>query len=337
MTALARFVVVHRWAVVALWLFAIVSAQTAAAVVESDYRNDLSLEGTDSQAAIDLLDERFPAAAGDADTIVWQVDRGSAVEGEAAQTMQALLADVSEVGSVTSIRGPLAPQAEGMPSSAAEAASPQVSGDGSIAYATLQYDRVATELPREELEVIADLVAEADEVGGEELAVAVAGQGVAMLSSPEVGVLEIVGLAFAAVVLLLAFGSFVAMTLPIVSAVAALGVALGALGVLSQVVTISDVAPVLGVLLGLGVGIDYALFIVNRFRGELLLVSLSTTLWWRRPPRRGEPWSSRVSPSSSPLPGSSCRASRCSTGWRSAPASRSCPPCWQPSPCCRLS
>lgn len=268
MTALARVVVTHRWAVVALWLFAIVGAQTAAAVVESDYRNDLSLGGSDSQAAIDLLDERFPAAAGDADTIAWQVERGSALEGETAQEVQALLAEVSEVGSVTAIRGPLAPQAEGMPSGA-DATSLQVSEDGSIAYASIQYDRIAPELPREDLEVIADLVAEADEAGGQELTVAVTGQGMATLSAPEVGVVEIIGLAFAAVVLLLAFGSLVAMSLPIVSAVAALGVALGTLGVLSQVVTISDVAPVLGVLLGLGVGIDYALFIVNRFRGQL--------------------------------------------------------------------
>ncbi|HEU0041941.1 MAG TPA: MMPL family transporter, partial [Jiangellaceae bacterium] len=171
------------------------------------------------------------------------------------QRVQSLLDDVAAIESVTAVRSPYSPTGAA-----------QISSDGTIAYASVQYDIAGIEVPREDLEALVELVEEAD---GDGLEVAVGGQGVANLSQPEIGAGELIGVGFASLVLLLAFRSRVAMVLPIVSAGAALGVATGVVRLASNVTTISDVAPTLGVLLGLGVGIDYALFIVNRHRGNL--------------------------------------------------------------------
>ncbi|WP_380163348.1 MMPL family transporter [Jannaschia sp. R86511] len=267
MSVLARFAVARPWFVIVVWVLGILGAQVAALQVGSDYRNEFTLEGTDSQAALDVLESQFPDAAGDSDRIVWQVPDGALADDATAAQIRTLLSAVSEVETVGGVRGPLAPGSDQLPPAQLQT---QISEDGTIAYATVQYDGIAAELPREDLQEVADLVAEADEAVGEDVSVAIGGQGVARLSAPEIGATEIVGIAFAAVVLFVAFGSLVAVSLPIASAIAALGLALGVIALVSNVWTVSDVAPVLGVLLGLGVGIDYALFIVNRFRGQLL-------------------------------------------------------------------
>jgi len=257
MTSLARFAVRRPLIVLLLWIAVITGVQTAAVTAGSDYRNEFTLSGTDSQAAADLLADRFPEMSGDTDRIVWRVEDGTATGAAAIRVVHPLLDRVGELGIVT----------EALPPAAGPGPA-QVSADGRTAFATVQYSGPAVELPLEQIEELAVAVEEADDswAGGE---LAIGGQGVSRLSAPEIGPLEIVGLLFAAAVLFLAFGSATAMLLPIVSAVAALAVGLGIVSLLSTAMTISDVAPVLGVLLGLGVGIDYALFVVNRFRNAL--------------------------------------------------------------------
>ena len=246
----------HRRAglVVALWVLAIVAAQIASGWLGTDFRNSFALPGTDSQAAIDLLAERFPEASGDADTLVVRSD-GAVTDPAVRAEVEALLAEIARVDSVTAVRSPYGPMGGS-----------QISADGTVAYASIQYATAGIEVPRDDLEAVATLV---EEAATPALEVSLGGQGVAALSHPEIGVWELVGVAFAALVLLLAFRSAVAMALPIVSAAAALGVAVGVIRLASHAMTVSDVAPVLGVLLGLGVGIDYALFIVNRHRVNL--------------------------------------------------------------------
>ena len=245
----------HRLLVGLLWLVAIVGVQLGAQGVGTDFRNSFALPGTDSQAAVDLLHERFPEASGDADTIVLSTDGAAATDPAVQQRAQALFDDVAALGSVAGIRSPYGPGGAG-----------QISADGTVAYATVQYGTAGIEVPRADLEALVDLV---EDASGDGLDIAVGGQGVAGLSHPEMGPAELIGIAFAALVLLLLFRSPVAMILPIASAAAALGVATGVVRLASNVTTISDVAPTLGVLLGLGVGIDYALFIVNRHRSGL--------------------------------------------------------------------
>ena len=255
MKSLARWSAGHPLLVALVWLMTIVGVQVSAQAVGTDYRNSFALPGTDSQAAVDLLDERFPEASGDADTIVITTDGAKVTDREVQQRVQSLLDDVAAIDSVTAVRSPYSPTGAG-----------QINADSTVAYASVQYDVAGIEVPRPDLEALVDLVATAD---GDGLDVAVGGQGVAALSQPEIGLAELIGVGFAALVLLLAFGSPMAAALPIVSAATALGVATGVVRLASNVTTISDVAPVLGVLLGLGVGIDYALFIVNRHRGNL--------------------------------------------------------------------
>jgi len=255
MKSLARWSAGHPLLVVLLWVLAIVGSQMSAQVVGPDFRNTFALPGTDSQAAVDLLHQRFPEASGDADTIVITADGAKVTDPGVARRVQSLLDDVAAIDSVTAVRGPYAPTGVG-----------QISADGTVAYASVQYDVAGVEVPRTDLEALVGLVETAN---GDGLGVAVGGQGVAAPSGPEMGPAELIGVGFAALVLLLAFGSPVAAALPIVSAAAALGVATGVVRLASNVTTVSDVAPILGVLLGLGVGIDYALFIVNRHRGNL--------------------------------------------------------------------
>ena len=255
MRLLARWSSGHPLLVGLLWLVAIVGVQLAAQGVGTDFRNSFALPGTDSQAAVDLLHERFPEASGDADTIVLSTDGAPATDPGVQQRAQSLFDDVAALDSVAAVRSPYGP-----------GGAAQISVDGTVAYATVQYRTAGIEVPRADVEALVDLV---EGASGDGLEAAVGGQGVAGLSHPEMGPAELIGVAFAAMVLLLLFRSPVAMVLPIASAAAALGVATGVVRLASNVTTISDVAPTLGVLLGLGVGIDYALLIVNRHRGGL--------------------------------------------------------------------
>jgi len=238
-----------------IWLLAIVGVQFAAFGTGTDFRNSFALPGTDSQAAVDLLHAQFQEASGDADTIVMSTDGASVTDPAAQQRAQALFDSVAALDSVAAVRSPYAPTG-----------ATQISVDGTIAYATVQYRTAGIAVPKADLESIAALV---DGANGDGVSFAVGGQGVAGLSHPTIGPKELLGVAFAALVLLLLFRSGAAMTLPLASAAAGLGVATGLVRLASNVTTISDVAPTLGVLLGLGVGIDYALFIVNRYRNDL--------------------------------------------------------------------
>lgn len=255
MRLLARWSSGHPVVVGVLWLVAIIGVQLAAQGAGTDFRNSFALPGTDSQAAVDLLHSRFPEASGDADTIVLSTDGAPATDAAVEQRAQKLFNDVAALGSVATVRSPYGP-----------GGGAQISADGTIAYATVQYQTAGIAVPRADLE---SLVALVDEATGDGVSFAVGGQGVAGLSHPTIGPAELLGVAFAALVLLLFFRSAPAMALPIVSAAAGLGVATGLVRLASNVTTISDVAPTLGILLGLGVGIDYALFIVNRHRSGL--------------------------------------------------------------------
>jgi RND superfamily putative drug exporter len=256
MKALARWSTNRPLIVVLLWLVAIGGAQVAALGMGSDFRNSFALPGTDSQAAVDLLRTHFPEASGDADTIVLSTD-GESVSDPAIQALaQELFEDVAALESVAAVRSPYGPGGDA-----------QISPDQTVAFASVQYLTAGIEVPRADLEALVDRVEAANDDG---LHVAVGGQGVAGLAHPQVGPAELIGVAFAALMLFLLFRSPTGMVLPIISAAAALGIATGVVRLLSNVATISDVAPTLGVLLGLGVGIDYALFVVNRHRAGLL-------------------------------------------------------------------
>ncbi|MGL5862155.1 MAG: MMPL family transporter [Phycicoccus sp.] len=258
MRTFAAGVVRWRWWVIAGWLVAVVGLQLGSVQAGTDYKDVFETPGTESQSASDVLEESFPSASGDADLVAWRVDSGSATDADARRTIDGMLASLSRVDSVSSVTSPLAGgrQTEG-----------QVSSDGRTAYATVQFDRAADELDVVNVEEIVELVEDADEVDGIE--VGISGQGAARLSAPALGILELIGVAFAAVVLFVSFGSLVAMAMPLLSAAGALGSSVAIVGLLSNALDLPTAVPTIGVLLGLGVGIDYALFLVSRFRRSL--------------------------------------------------------------------
>jgi RND superfamily putative drug exporter len=250
---LARFSFRRRRLVLGLWLAALVAVGAALGGVGAGYDDEFSLPDTESSRAFDLLERVSPASSGDTLTAVFAVEDGSIEDPRAREGVQEVLAEFEGSEAVAGVASPYdAPQ--------------QVSQDGRIAFATVT---LAGVVPNDVTsEQVLELIDEARGVDAGPVTVEVTGA--AAQAQPEQGLAELVGLGAAAVVLFIVFGSLVAMSLPIITAVISIAVSLSVVGLLANVLTIATFAPTLAVLLGLGVGIDYALFIVTRYRQGLL-------------------------------------------------------------------
>jgi len=222
----------------------------------TDYANEFSLPNTDSTRAYQLLEKAFPQAAGDTDTVVWKVDEGSVRDESVRSRIEPKLAEIAKMAGVGAVAGPYAP-----------GGAAQISENGRIAYARVTFTEQANGVPKDTIENVVETARSAERDG---LQVELGGQAIAKTQDPPAGIAETVGILAAAVVLFLAFGSFFAMLLPLVVAVAALGTGLMTIALLSHVTDVPEFAPLLGSLIGLGVGIDYALFIVTRHRRGIL-------------------------------------------------------------------
>ena len=234
------------------WVAALALVAGLGAANPATYSNDIDLPGAQSHEAAVLLESRFPAQAGDVDQIVLHSPDSRLTEPATAQRIERMLAQVKDLPHVTGVTSPFSPAAKG-----------QVSKDGTIAFATVTFDESARELPKAAVQKVIDTARSAEGAG---LQVELGGQAVANTEQAAPGATEAIGLAAAMMILLLTFGSIVAMGLPIVTALFGLGVGLSLLGLLSHVIDTADFAPQLATMIGLGVGIDYALFIVSRFR-----------------------------------------------------------------------
>ncbi|WP_432094264.1 MMPL family transporter [Streptomyces sp. bgisy100] len=255
MAALAGWCLQRRFVVILLWLAALVGVGVAAALTGSSYSNDYDVPGTESGKASKQLEEAFPGRSGDNDTIVWHTDRGSVRAQSVERHMTETLDKAEDLPGVAAITGPYG----------AEGAS-QISRDGHTAYATVVYEKSPDDLGRGQVEKIVDTALGAENGS---LQVDVGGPGVSLTEKSSAHLSEIVGVLAAAAVLFLAFGSLAAMLLPIATALVSVGTAYLGISLLSHVMTVADFAPMLGMLIGLGVGIDYALFIVTRHRRGL--------------------------------------------------------------------
>lgn len=253
MTRLAQACCRYRWQVIAGWLVAVVLLTGLASVVGADYRADLDLAGSDSAQALALLADNFPAAAGDSSQIVFHTSDGQVTDAEVKNGMTAVLDRVAALSHVTSVQSPYGSSGR------------QISGDGKTAFAAVQFDAEAVDLPRAAVE---DVISAARSAQTPTLRVELGGRAIIQAEDREQG-REAVGLTAAVFVLLLTFGSVVAMGLPIITALFGLGAGLSLVTLLTQVMSVVNVAPVLASMMSLGVGIDYALFIVSRFRTAL--------------------------------------------------------------------
>ncbi|MFD6997260.1 MMPL family transporter [Streptomyces mirabilis] len=257
MAALARWCVRHRLVTVLLWLLALGGVSAAAAVAGSAYSNNYEAPGTESGRADRLLQQGFPGLGGDSDTVVWRTGPGTVRSAAVEQTMTRALDGIAALPGVASVVSPYEGQGTG-----------RISGDGRTAYATVTFDDQADNLSRSEAQAVVD-AAKAAETDG--LQVELGGSAIGLTESSGGHLAEVVGVAVAAVVLFLAFGSLAASLLPIATALVGVGTAYASIVLLGHAMTVADFAPMLGMLIGLGfgVGIDYALFIVTRHRRGL--------------------------------------------------------------------
>ncbi|MFD5471374.1 MMPL family transporter [Streptomyces sp. NPDC127105] len=258
MAALARWCVRHRLVVVLLWLLAFGGITAAASVTGSAYSNDYEVPGTESGRATQLLKEGFPGLGGDSDTVVWHTASGTVRAPDVEQTMTRTLDRIAALPQVASVTSPYTDQGV--------QGSDQISHDGRTAYATVTFTRPSQDITKPQ----AAAVVEAAKVAGTDgLQVELGGSAISLTAASGDHTAEIVGVLVAAGVLLIAFGSLAAAVLPIASALLSVGTAHAAIGLLGHTMTVADFAPMLGMLIGLGVGIDYALFIVTRHRRGL--------------------------------------------------------------------
>ncbi len=255
MRSFATWTTGHRKTVIVGWIVALVAIGMVAGSTGASFSEEFKLPASDSTEAFELLEDRFPAQSGGTATIVFKADAG--VESPAVkQKMEAVFAEVAEYPHVSEVASPYAGKGAGA-----------ISEDGKIAYATIQFDVPDNKLDKAKTK---EIMAAARGAAGDGLTVAMGGQAIEEARQEEGGDSSFgIGLLAAVVVLLLTFGSFVAMGLPILTALFALGVGLSLVTLGTHVFDTANFAPELAAMIGLGVGIDYALFILTRFRNGL--------------------------------------------------------------------
>jgi RND superfamily putative drug exporter len=253
--SLARWCYRHRITVVVAWLVVLLSVAGIELSVGSAYSNTFTLPGTESSRALDLLSSSLPKQAGDSDSIVWQVRNGSVTDPAVRARIGALLQKVKRSSSVAAVLGPYGPSGGA-----------QISKDGKTAYATVQFTKLAQALPKADVRHVIDLVAAARTSN---LQVEIGGQAIEQANMLSLSYSVGIGIVAAAIILLLAFGSLLGMALPLIAAAVALGTATFAIDLLSHITSLAIIAPTLAALIGLGVGVDYALFIITRHRDGL--------------------------------------------------------------------
>jgi uncharacterized membrane protein YdfJ with MMPL/SSD domain len=256
MAAMARWCFRHRAWVLVGWLALLVILGAGGRMAGSADAESLTLPGTGSSAAQNLIGQAFPGHAGDQDTIVWRAGSTGGVPAPAVQArITAMLAKVAAAPAVASVTSPYAARGAA-----------QISRNGQIAYATVGFGAQANKLAKQDVIRVVNL-AEAARAPG--LQVELGGPAVENDLRPSIGITAAVGVIAAGVVLFIAFGSLLAMLVPLAVAIAGLFSGLMAVGLASHAVSIPSIGPELGILIGLGVGIDYALFIVTRHRANL--------------------------------------------------------------------
>jgi RND superfamily putative drug exporter len=246
--------------VLGAWIALFIGINVASFSIGSNYSNTFSLPGTNSIHALNLLQSGFKAKSGDVDQIVFDVTSGTLASHEKA--IDANLAKISKLPEVTIVTSPFCPAS----STSACAGATQMSKNGKIAYATVNFFKQAEYLKKSDIQAVVNV---GETLRSPTLQVNFGGNAFEQITSPSGSPDEGFGLIATAIVLFLAFGSLFAMLLPLGVALFAIGIATAATTLLSHGLSIANFAPILGSLIGLGVGIDYALFIVTRSRQNL--------------------------------------------------------------------
>src|SRR5690348_15669648 len=256
MRTLARTCYVHRRLVVLGWVVAIVGVTLIHGAVGSSYSDNFKLPHTQSFDAIRLLQRNAPKASGDTDQLVIGARQGKVTDPEIKAKAQALFAQVAKLPHVSSVASPYDPTGKA-----------QISPNGEVAFANVTFDTQSNKVTNTQAKAFVDKITSAStdavqfEVGGQVAQTASQGNDSSGL---------LFGFLAAAVVLFIVFGSLLATLLPLLTAGLSLGVGVGVVGLLSHVLSMASFSSELALLIGLGVGVDYALFIVTRYKQGIL-------------------------------------------------------------------
>lgn len=246
----------RRRFVALVWVALLFVAGFGAATASAPTSGSFSIPGTEAQKAFDLLDQRFPGMAADGATarIVIKAPAGEKVDSPAAKAqvekIVTELKDGAGKDQVSSVADPYEAKA--------------VSQDGSTAYISVKYKVSGMELTDPTRDALKGSGAEAKAAG---LNVQIGGD--ALMTAPETGSGEIIGIVIAAIVLVITFGSLIAAGLPLLTALIGVGIGVSTVTALANVLDLGSTTSTLAMMIGLAVGIDYALFIVSRYRAEL--------------------------------------------------------------------
>jgi RND superfamily putative drug exporter len=255
MASLARWCFLHRRAVLAAWLIALIGFFAVGRLTGSAYKSSESLPGTDSTKALQALRTDFPTRAGDSDQIVVQAREGTLRFPAARAAVTSMLARVARLPDVRSVTSPYGPGG-------------QISHSGSIGLATVNLDAQADSVPKS---AVATLISTAQSADSSLLNVQLGGQAIEDNVGSGESTSFLLGIVLALVVLFFAFRrSVLGALLPLISALVAIGVGTSIISVLTHAMSIASWVPEAAILVALGVGVDYALFVVSRHRNGLL-------------------------------------------------------------------
>jgi RND superfamily putative drug exporter len=252
---LARFCVRYRFAVLAAWVLLAVALVGASHRLGDNTNDNVTLPGTNSQQAADVLSKSFPDQANGSSPIVLHVSSGKLTDSKYSQAVNQAAADAAKAPDVASVVNPLTAQGASA-----------LSKDQRTGYLSVTLSVSPGALSVDDAQTIIDAAAKPAQAAG--IQVETGGQLGEKVSKPATETSELIGIIAAMVILTFTFGTVVAMLLPIVTAILGLASTLSIIQIFSHAFTVSTVAPTLATMIGLGVGIDYALFIVTRhFRG----------------------------------------------------------------------
>ena len=258
MRGLARWSIKYRRSVVIGWLVIAVLTSVIATAVGRNYATNFTIPGTEAQRAQNLLAQEFKEQSGDLDTIVWHTSAGTVHAPAVRNAMVPVLNRVRSMPHVVTVVSPYGPRG-----------ALQISKDGRTAFAVVGYDKRANLLPDSTGKPVLSAINAVNVPG---LRVAAGGQVIEQAEGFSIGPATAVGVLAALVILLITFGSLLAAGMPLITAGFGLITAVALIGLATHVTNMSNVSPELALMIGLGVGIDYALFIVTRFRESYLRV-----------------------------------------------------------------
>ncbi len=256
MLKVTRWCIAHRGRVFVAWIAVAVLTTVIAGVAGRSYATNFSLPGTESQRALDLLKREFPAQSGDVDTIVFHTTSGTVDSPQVRAAMTKLLGQVQHDPHVIGVLSPYGPRAAA-----------QISRDRQTGFATIAYDKPANLVPNAAGKPVLDQVNAVNVPG---LKVAAGGQVISNAQGFSVGPATLIGGVAALVILLFTFGSLIAAGMPLITAALGLITGVALIGLATHLTSIPNVSTDLALMIGLGVGVDYALFIVTRFRENYL-------------------------------------------------------------------